>query len=72
MIKARPEGDDFLGFYEDRIVPVKADKKIISSDYNRLKISRLFEPLFIIRNCYENNLSSSANESFWFVELEKR
>ena len=72
VVKAKKKSDGFLGFYEDKILTFKTGKKISVNEYDKLKIYRLFEPLFKIRNCCKKNLSTVSNEKFWFVELEKR
>ena len=66
------QDSNFTRFFEDIRTPVNKSKEIILNTYTRLKISRLFEPLFEIRRCNEIALNSLEGELFWLVDLEKR
>jgi len=63
---------NFTGFREDKIIRISKSKEVILNSFTKLKLSRLFEPLFEIRKCSQYKLNSASDSQFWLVELKKR
>ena len=64
--------DKFKGFYQDKRLMVRKNVQVTQNKYTKLKILRLFEPLFQILVFKKINLADGKDGSHWLVLLQKR